>query len=124
VLCGVASRITSDIVDYKQPGFADVPGYLKQVWANSLLGLALLGIYLLVVSVAFPFYAGKGVIGWLAMGLLFWVTVAALLVLSSSSSRSKLTIILRKAGRMKPGLLGVSLPSRERARDRMSRSSS
>ena len=32
-----------------------------------------------MVSVAFPFYAGKGVVGWLAMGLLFWVTVAALL---------------------------------------------
>jgi hypothetical protein len=79
VLCGVTSRITSDIVDYKQPGFADVPGYLKDVWANSLLGLVLLGVYLLVVSVAFPFYSGKGVIGWLAMGLLFWVTVAALL---------------------------------------------
>ncbi len=79
VLCGAASRMSSDIADYKQPGFADLVGYLKETWANSLLGAALLAVYLLVVSVAFPFYAGRGVVGWLAMGLLFWVTVAALL---------------------------------------------
>ena len=79
VLCGVASRMSSDIADYKQPGFAEIGGYLKEVWANSLLGALLLGVYLVVITVAFPFYAGKGVIGWLAMGLLFWVTVAALL---------------------------------------------
>jgi hypothetical protein len=79
VLCGAASRMTADIVDYKQPGFAEFFGFLKQSWANSLLGAGLLAAYLFVVSVAFPFYAGKGVVGWLAMGLLFWVTVAALL---------------------------------------------
>ncbi len=79
VLCGAASRMTADIADYKQPGFAEFFGYVKQSWANSLLGAGLLAAYLFVVSVAFPFYAGKGVVGWLAMGLLFWVTVAALL---------------------------------------------
>lgn len=79
VLCGAASRMTGDIADYKQPGFAEFFGYVKESWANSLLGAGLLAVYLGVVSVAFGFYAGKGVIGWLAMGLLFWVTVAALL---------------------------------------------
>jgi hypothetical protein len=79
VLCGAASRMTSDIADYKQPGFADLVGFVKETWANSLLGSGLLAVYLLVMSVAFPFYAGRGVVGWLAMGLLFWVTVAALL---------------------------------------------
>jgi hypothetical protein len=79
VLCGAASRVCSDIADYKQPGFAELAGFVKETWANSLLGAALLAVYLLVVSVAFPFYAGRGVVGWLAMGLLFWVTVAALL---------------------------------------------
>jgi hypothetical protein len=79
VLCGAASRMTSDITDYKQPGFSDFLAYAKESWANSLLGAGLLMAYLFVVSVAFPFYAGKGVVGWLAMGLLFWVTVAALL---------------------------------------------
>ncbi|MCX7030315.1 MAG: hypothetical protein NTU62_09370 [Spirochaetes bacterium] len=78
-LCGVASRMTSEIADYKQPGFADFLASLKESWANSLLGAGLLAGYLFVVSIAFPFYAGKGVVGWLAMGLLFWVTVAALL---------------------------------------------
>jgi hypothetical protein len=79
VLCGAAGRMTADIVDYKQPGFAEFLGYAKESWANSLLVTALLAGYFFVVSVAFPFYAGKGVVGWLAMGLLFWVTVAALL---------------------------------------------
>jgi uncharacterized membrane protein YesL len=81
VLCGAASRMTADIADYKQPGFADFIGFVKEGWANSLLGAGLLTVYLFVVSVAFSFYAGKGVVGWLAMGLLFWVTVAALLSL-------------------------------------------
>lgn len=79
VLCGAASRMAADIADYKQPGFAEFIGHVKESWANSLLGAGLLAVYLGVVSVAFGFYAGKGVIGWLAMGLLFWVTVAALL---------------------------------------------
>jgi hypothetical protein len=79
VLCGAVSRMTADIADYKQPGFADFLVYVRECWANSLLGAVLLAGYLFVVSVAFPFYAGKGVVGWLAMGLLFWVTVAALL---------------------------------------------
>jgi uncharacterized membrane protein YesL len=79
LLFGVASRMTADIADYKQPGFSEFLASLKESWANSLLGAVLLAGYLFVVSVAFPFYAGKGVVGWLAMGLLFWVTVAALL---------------------------------------------
>ena len=79
VLCGVASRITSDIADYRQPGFADALAYAKETWGTSLLVAVLLALYLFVVSVAFPFYAGKGMIGWLAIGLLFWVTVAVLL---------------------------------------------
>jgi len=78
-LCGAASRMTSDIADYKQPGFVEFLSYAKESWATSLLVAGLLAVYLLVVSVAFPFYAGRGWIGWLAMGLLFWVTVAALL---------------------------------------------
>jgi hypothetical protein len=78
-LCGAASRMTSDIADYKQPGFAEFVSYVKESWANSLLAAVLLAGYLLVVLVAFPFYATRGWIGWLAMGLLFWVTVAALL---------------------------------------------
>jgi hypothetical protein len=78
-LCGAASRMTSDIADYKQPGFSDFWAYVKESWANSLLGAGLLMAYLFVFSVAFPFYTGRGVVGWLAMGLLFWVTVAALL---------------------------------------------
>lgn len=79
ILCGAASRMTADIADYKQPGFADFVRFLRESWTNSLLGAGLLILYLFVVSVAFSFYAGKGVVGWLAMGLLFWVTVAALL---------------------------------------------
>jgi len=79
VLCGAASRMTADIADYKQPGFAEFWTYVTESWANSLLGAVLLLAYLLIASVAFPFYAGRGWIGWLAMGLLFWVTVAALL---------------------------------------------
>jgi hypothetical protein len=79
ILSGAAGRMTADIADYKQPGFADFFGYMKESWTNSLLGAALLAGYLFVIAVAFPFYAGKGVVGWLAMGLLFWVTVAALL---------------------------------------------
>jgi uncharacterized membrane protein YesL len=79
VLCGVASRMTADIADYKQPGFAEFWTYVKESWANSLLGAVVLLAYLLIASVAFPFYAGRGWLGWLAMGLLFWVTVAALL---------------------------------------------
>jgi len=79
VLCGVASRVTADIADYKQPGFAEAIVHLSESWTNSLLVAVLLAAYLFVVSVAFPFYAGRGVVGWLAIGLLFWVTVAVLL---------------------------------------------
>jgi hypothetical protein len=78
-LCGAASRVTADIADYKQPGFAEALAYLKESWTNSLLAAVLLAAYLFVVSVAFPFYTGRGVVGWLAIGLLFWVTVAVLL---------------------------------------------
>jgi hypothetical protein len=79
VLCGITSRMSADIADYRQPGFAEFVSYARETWTTSLLFVLVLGAYLAVILVAFPFYAGRGVIGWLAIGLLFWVTVAAFL---------------------------------------------
>jgi uncharacterized membrane protein YesL len=102
VLCGAASRMAADIADYKQPGFAEFWSYVKESWANSLLGAILLLGYLLIVSVAFPFYAGRGWLGWLALGLLFWVTVAVLLAIQyffpiQSHLDRKLRKVVRKS---------------------------
>jgi len=70
----------SEIADYKQPGFSDVPRYLKESYGSSLILAAALSLYAFVVSVAFQFYGGmKNIAGPLAFALLFWVTVAWIL---------------------------------------------
>ncbi len=76
VYTGVVSRMCSEIADYKQPGFADILGFLKESFASSLLLALALAAYVLIVSVAFRFYGGlKSLAGPLAVALLFWVTV-------------------------------------------------
>jgi len=73
---GVASKMCSDIADYKQPGFADVPRFFRESFASSLILAVALGAYVFVVSIAFQFYGGlKNLAGPLAIALLFWVTV-------------------------------------------------
>ena len=77
---GVVSRFCSDISDYKQPGFADIPRFLRESIGSSLVLALALGVYVFVVSVAFQFYGGlKSLAGPLAVAVLFWVTVGWLL---------------------------------------------
>jgi hypothetical protein len=82
IYCGAVSRMTSEIADYKQPGFVDFYAYAKESLPTSLLFALVLILYAFVLQVAFPFYWGiKSLIGLLAASLLFWVSLA--LVLSS-----------------------------------------
>ncbi len=79
---GVASRVCSEIADYKQPGFSDLAGFLKESFGSSLLLLLTLGIYAFAVTEAVPFYGGmKSIVGALAAALLFWVSVGVTLAL-------------------------------------------
>ena len=55
---GVVSRMCSEISDYKQPGFADIPRFLKESYGSSLILAVALAAYAFVVSVAFQFYGG------------------------------------------------------------------
>jgi len=80
VYTGVVSRMCAEIADYKQPGFSDIPRFLRESFGSSLLLAAALGAYVFVVSVAIPFYGGlKSAFGAIAVALLFWVTVGWLL---------------------------------------------
>ena len=80
VYTGVVSRMCAEIADYKQPGFSDIPRFLRESIGSSLFLAAALGVYVFVVSVAVPFYGGlKSLVGALAVALLFWVTVGWLL---------------------------------------------
>ncbi len=73
---GVVSKMCSEIADYKQPGFSDVPRFFKESCGSSLILALALAVYVFVVSVAFQFYGGlKSLAGPLAVALLFWVTV-------------------------------------------------
>jgi uncharacterized membrane protein YesL len=80
VYTGVVSRMTTDIADYKQPGFSDSWAYLKETWKGSLLVALCAVVYGGVLVVAFRFYGGlKSAVGPLAVSLLFWVTVGIIL---------------------------------------------
>ncbi len=77
VYTGAVSRMCSDIADYKQPGFADFFGYVKESYGTSLLLALVVAVYIFVIRVAFQFYGGmKSLAGPLAVALLFWVTLA------------------------------------------------
>ncbi len=76
VYTGVVSRMCSEIADYKQPGFSDIPRFLRESFGSSLILALVLSAYVFVVSIAFQFYGGlKSLAGPLAVALLFWVTV-------------------------------------------------
>jgi len=80
VYTGGVSRMCADIADYRQPGFADFFRFVRESFPSSLLLALTIGVYGLIVSVAFSFYGGlKSIFGPLAVALLFWVTVAGLL---------------------------------------------
>ncbi len=80
VYTGAVSKMCAEIADYKQPGFAEFFVFLRESFVSSLLLALAVGVYVLVVSVAFRFYGGlKSIAGPLAVALLFWVTVAWLL---------------------------------------------
>jgi uncharacterized membrane protein YesL len=77
---GAAFRVTSDIADYKQPGFAEFFRYFTETWKTSLVFGLIVGVHLFVLSVALPFYAQVG--GFLAlaaMAFIFWISVFWLL---------------------------------------------
>jgi uncharacterized membrane protein YesL len=80
VYTGCVSRMCAEIADYRQPGFADFFRFLRESLPSSLFLAFTVGVYGLIVSVAFRFYGGmKSIAGPLAVALLFWVTVAAVL---------------------------------------------
>lgn len=77
VYSGAVSRMTSEIADYRQPGFADFYSYARETLPTSLLYALILIVYVFILQVAFPFYWGvKNLLGLLAASLLFWVTLA------------------------------------------------
>ncbi len=77
---GASSRMTSEIADYKHPGFSDFLSFLKETYASSLLFAVVLAVYLFVVRYSFGFYGSlSSLFGPLAIALLFWITVGIIL---------------------------------------------
>ncbi len=80
VYMGAVSRMTSEIADYKQPGFADFWRHVKESWKTSLLFALVVSVYVIIIQVAFGFYGGlNSLFGPIAISILFWVTVVFLL---------------------------------------------
>lgn len=74
---GAVSAMCSEIADYRQPGFGDFFRFVRQSFGSSLLLALAVGVYVLVVRIAFQFYGNlKTIFGPLAIALLFWVTVS------------------------------------------------
>jgi uncharacterized membrane protein YesL len=79
VYTGAVSRMCAEIADYRQPGFSDFFGFIRESFPSSLLYALVVAVYAMVVWYAFQFYGGmKGLLGPLAVALLFWVTVACI----------------------------------------------
>lgn len=77
---GAVSRMTSEIADYKHPGFSDFISFVKETYASSLLLAACLFAYVFVVNNASNFYGSLSTtIGYFAIALLFWITVGIIL---------------------------------------------
>jgi hypothetical protein len=82
VYTGAVSKMCAAIADYRQPGFSDFYGFIKESWASSLLLACVVLAYGFIVTVAFRFYGGlKNLAGPLAVAVLFWVTVAGALAI-------------------------------------------
>jgi hypothetical protein len=80
VYTGAASRMMSEIADYRHPGFSDFLSFVKQSYASSLILALFLVAYVFTVRFAFSFYGGlSSLLGPLAVALLFWITVALIL---------------------------------------------
>jgi uncharacterized membrane protein len=80
VYMGAVSRMTSEIADYKQPGFGDFWRFVKETFPTSLLLALVIAVYVFVIRVAFRYYGSlQSIVGPLAVSLLFWVTVILLL---------------------------------------------
>jgi hypothetical protein len=80
VYLGAVSRATSDIADYKQPGFSDFLSSLKETYPGSLLIALCVFAFVFVISTAFSFYGNlQSMAGPLAVAFLFWVTVVLIL---------------------------------------------
>jgi hypothetical protein len=79
---GAVSRMCSEIADYRQPGFADFFRFLKENAPASLLLALVICVYAVVVAISFQYYGSiRNLGGWLARGVLFWITVACLIAL-------------------------------------------
>jgi uncharacterized membrane protein YesL len=80
VFTGAASRMTSEIADYKSPGFSDFWKYVKETFVTSLLLALIFTVYILVIRIAMSFYGSlQSFIGPLAVSLLFWMTAFLIL---------------------------------------------
>jgi hypothetical protein len=80
VYIGAASKMTSEIADYKQPGFADFLSGLKETYRTSLLIALCTFTFIFIIRTAFTFYGSmQSILGPLAVAFLFWVTVVMIL---------------------------------------------
>jgi hypothetical protein len=80
VYLGTASKMTSEIADYKQPGFADFLSGLKETYPTSLLIALCIFSFIFIISTAFNFYGSlESIAGPLAVAFLFWVTIIIIL---------------------------------------------
>jgi uncharacterized membrane protein YesL len=80
IFIGAVSKMTADIADSKQVGFADFWAGLKESYPSSLLIAVCVSGFILVVTIAFSFYGSlQSIAGPLAIGFLFWVTVVMVL---------------------------------------------
>lgn len=73
---GGASMYLGDVADYKSPEIRDLFKYIKEVWKSGLLLGIITCIQILLLVVAFPFYMSLGgILGMVAVSLLFWASL-------------------------------------------------
>ena len=74
---GMAGRFARDMTDYRRPTWSNLWSYWKQgAYAAFVLGLIAL-IHLLLLVIALPFYTAlNSLLGFSALTLLFWISLA------------------------------------------------
>ncbi|NOY08168.1 MAG: hypothetical protein GXP33_04920 [Spirochaetes bacterium] len=102
IFAGTASKYTTDIADYKAPGFPDLLRYVKETAKSSFLFAVINTGLIVLLSIAFPTYRNiKSVFGPIAFSLLFWISIIWIIALQyyypvQSRLDTKTTKILKK----------------------------
>lgn len=72
---GAVSLAARDFSDYKMPALKEFFGYFKETWKRALVISVITIIQVYIVLFAFPFYLQRGLLGYAALSVIFWVSV-------------------------------------------------